>query len=222
MKHIDQQYEKELTELKDKILQAGAIVEMMIFHCMQALTERNNNIAESVIDKDTYVDQLEMEIDSCCLNLLALRQPAASDLRFIAIGLKISKDLERMGDLAVNISEHAIALNLEEQLKPYLDLPQMADHVQKMVKSALDAFVNRDTLVARQVCERDVLVDELNKKISAELLIIMQNHQDAIARGVELIHICRHLERVADHATNIAEQVIFMVEGLDIRHGQKS
>ena len=164
-------------------------------------------------------NRLEMEIDDRCLQLLALRQPTASDLRFITIGLKISKDLERIGDLAVNIAEQAMELNKEPQLKPYVDLPLMGQKVQQMVRGVLDSFVNRDASRAQQVCEVDDEVDDLNRKVLQELIALMQKDSSAVTRGMHLIWIAKQLERIADHATNIAEEVIFMVQGRDIRHG---
>ena len=218
--HIDKQYEGELQFLKDQILKTGNVVEQMIANSMKSLVERNSDLAQEVIQQDSVVNQLEMDIDDFCLRLLALRQPAASDLRFISIGLRISKDLERMGDLAVNISEQALELNKEPQLRPYVDLPQMAALSQKMVKESLDAFINRDPKRAGIVCETDDDVDALYDKVFAELIGLMKKESENVERGMRLILVSRHLERVADHATNIAEQVIFMVQGRDIRHGK--
>ena len=218
--HIDKQYEGELQFLKEQILKTGNVVEQMIANSMKSLVERNSDLAQEVIQQDSVVNQLEMDIDDFCLRLLALRQPAASDLRFISIGLRISKDLERMGDLAVNISEQALELNKEPQLRPYVDLPQMAALSQKMVKESLDAFINRDPKRAGIVCETDDDVDALYDKVFVELIGLMKKESENVERGMRLILVSRHLERVADHATNIAEQVIFMVQGRDIRHGK--
>jgi len=216
--HTDKQYEEELRELKEKILEAGGTVEEMITRAMRALTERDSKMAEDVIKRDFVVNRLELEIDDLCVKLLALRQPAASDLRFITIGLRASKDLERMGDLAVNISEHALALNKAPQLKPYADLPQMAMKAQEMVKLSLDAFVKRDVAMAQRVCEMDDEVDSYEHRIFSELIDIMGKDAKAVERGTRLILVSQQLERIADHATNIAEEVIFMVQGRDIRH----
>lgn len=217
--HTDKHYEAELQELKEEILKMGGIVEEMMVLAMKSLLDRDTSLAGSVIQKDSPVNRLEMEIDELCLKLLALHQPAASDLRFITIGLKITKDLERMGDLAVNICQAVMELNKEESLKPYIDLPLLAEKSQKMVKEALDSFVRRDALQANTVCVNDDEVDELKDKIINELVGIMKVKPDSISRAVRLISIARHLERIADHATNIAELVIFMVQGKDIRHG---
>lgn len=220
--HTDRQYEEELRRLKEQILEAGGIVEEMITRAMRALTERDSKLAEQVIRRDFEVNRLEVDIDDLCVQLLALRQPAASDLRFITIGLRASKDLERMGDLAVNIAEQALALNREPQLKPYADLPRMAMKAEGMVKNALDAFVKRDADLAQKVCETDDEVDQLDDKIFEELIDIMEKDPKTVERGTRLILVSRQLERLADHATNIAEEVIFMVQGRDIRHGGRA
>lgn len=217
--HTDRQYEEDLRRLKEHILEAGGIVEEMITRSMRALTERDSKMAEEVIRRDFEVNHLELDIDDLCVQLLALRQPAASDLRFITIGLRASKDLERMGDLAVNIAEQALALNKEPQLKPYADLPRMAMKAQEMVKNALDAFVKRDADLAQKVCEMDDDVDSLDDRIFDELVDMMEKDSKAVERGTRLILVSRQLERIADHATNMAEEVIFMVQGKDIRHG---
>lgn len=219
--HTDKFYEEELKDLNEQILKMGGVVEEMMIRSMKALVDSDSNVALDVLNKEKEVNLLEMDIDNRCLKMLALRQPAAGDLRFITIGLKISKDLERMGDLAVNISERALDLNKEPPLKPYVDLPRMASKAQQMVKRALDAFVKRDAILARQVCALDDQVDEFNHKIFDDLVQLMQKDSSSVMRGVHLISIARNLERIADHATNIAEVVIFMVTGEDIRHGRK-
>ena len=217
--HTDKHYEQELKDLKEAILKMGGIVEEMIARSMKSLIERDSRIVGEVTLQEGTANRLEMEIDDRCLQLLALRQPTASDLRFITIGLKISKDLERIGDLAVNIAEQAMELNKEPQLKPYVDLPLMGQKVQQMVRGVLDSFVNRDASRAQQVCEVDDEVDDLNRKVLQELIALMQKDSSAVTRGMHLIWIAKQLERIADHATNIAEEVIFMVQGRDIRHG---
>lgn len=219
--HTDRQYEEELNQLKDHILKMGGVVESMLASALRALMERNAILGQEVFRQEPTVNHLEMTIDNLCLQLLALRQPAASDLRFITIGLRTSKDLERMGDLAVNIAEHAVELNKELQLKPYVDLPLMGGKAQRMVKSALDAFVKRDAVLAKQVCEVDDEVDTLNRQIFRELVESMQKDSGTVARATQLVLVITNLERIADHATNIAEEVIFMVQGKDIRHGKE-
>lgn len=218
--HTDKKYEEELRQLKQTILSMGSLAEEMIALSMKALIQRDNEAAETTIEKDHEVNELEMKIDEQCLQLLALRQPAASDLRFITIGLRASKDLERIGDLAVNIAQESRDLNKEPQLKPYSDLPKMAERTQSMVKSALDAFVKQDVDLAGRVCEMDDEVDNYNDLIFLELVRLMQKDVATVSRGTRLILVCRQLERIADHATNIAEEVIFMIQGKDIRHGR--
>lgn len=219
--HTDKGYEEDLRRLKEAILTMGGLIEEMVARSMKALVERNSELAREVIGQDAQGNQLEMAIDDLCLQLLALRQPAASDLRFIAVGLRISKDLERMGDLAVNISEQALELNCEPAAAPYLELPEMATKAQRMVKQALDAFVKRDAVLAKRVCEVDDEVDTLNDHTFNGLMERMKKDSAAVTSGTRLILVARHLERLADHATNIAEEVIFMLQGRDIRHGGK-
>ncbi|MDX1386087.1 MAG: phosphate signaling complex protein PhoU [bacterium] len=218
-KHTDRNFAQDLHDLKDKILKMGALVETMIARSITSLVERDSNLAREVIHQDKEVDALEMEIDDACLRILALHQPAAVDLRFVAVGMKISTDLERMGDLAVNICEEVLVLNQWEPLKPYIDLPEMAKKSQAMVKGALQAFIDRDAARAKGVCESDDEVDNLEVKIKEDLTQIMQEKQDAVPRGIRLMMIARQLERIGDHATNVAEEVNFLVEGEDIRHG---
>ena len=218
-KHTDRNFAQDLRDLKDKILKMGALVETMIARSITSLVERDSNLAREVIHQDKEVDALEMEIDDACLRILALHQPAAVDLRFVAVGMKISTDLERMGDLAVNICEEVLVLNQWEPLKPYIDLPEMAKKSQAMVKGALQAFIDRDAARAKGVCESDDEVDNLEVKIKEDLTQIMQEKQDAVPRGIRLMMIARQLERIGDHATNVAEEVNFLVKGEDIRHG---
>lgn len=220
--HTDKHYEADLKDLKEDILKMGAAVEEMILFSMKSLVDRKSGFAEEVIKKEPTVNRLEMMVDDRCLKLLALHQPAASDLRFIVISLKIGKDLERMGDLAVNIAEIAIELNQEPQLKQYIDLPRLSAIAQHMVNRALDAFVKQDAILAQKVLEQDDEADQLKDKIQNELIPMMEEDKSAVARAVRLILIARQLERIADHATNIAEEVIFMVQGKDIRHQYSS
>lgn len=196
----------------------GGLVEERIGKSLKALTARDSDLATEVIEGDTDVDRMEVEIDRICLQILALRQPAASDLRFIATALKIVTDLERVGDEAVNISERAREINLEPQLKPYVDLPRMAGLAQAMLKDALDAFVSGDLDLARGVLPRDEEVDNLNEQLFRELLTFMMQDSAALTRSLRLSYISKYLERIADHATNIAQMVIFLVGGEDVRH----
>jgi phosphate transport system protein len=212
------QFQRELERLKEHLLKMATLVEGTISMAVQALVKRDSEMAEEVFKKENQINEMEIAIDDLCLKLLALRQPMAVDLRFITSAMKIITDLERMGDQAVNIAERALTLNQEPQLKPYIDIPRMAEITQSMVKDVLDAFVQRDAKLARSVCERDDLVDGLNDQVFRELLTYMIADPKTITRAVHLIIVCRCLERIADHATNIAEDVIFMVEALVIKH----
>jgi phosphate transport system protein len=211
-------FHEELDGLKQTLLAMGALVEDQIRLTMQALVERDDALAERVIERDREVNAYDVEVDEKCVELLALHQPAAGDLRFLTTAMKIVTDLERIGDQAVNIAQRARELNVEPQLKPYIDLPRMAQLAQTMVKESLDAFVARDTALARRVCGEDEAVDALNHQIFRELLTFMMEDPKTIPRAIRLILIARFLERVADHATNIAEMVIFMVDSKMVRH----
>jgi phosphate transport system protein len=215
---MQRHFHEELEALKQTLLAMGGLVEDQIRRVMRALTERDDAIAQEVIDRDRQVNAYDVEVDETCVNLLALHQPAAGDLRFITTAMKIVTDLERIGDQAVNIAQRALELNREPQLKPYIDLPRMAERAQAMVKDSLDAFVSRDTDLARRVCGADSEVDALKEQIFRELLTFMMADPRAIPRAIRLVLISRFLERVADHATNIAEMVIYMVEGKMVRH----
>jgi phosphate transport system protein len=211
-------FQKEMEELKENLLKMAALVEEAIRDAVDSLVKRDSNLARKTMAGEETVNNLEIAIEEKCLKLLALRQPMAVDLRFITSAMKIITDLERMGDQAVNIAERAISLNQEPQLKPYIDIPRMAEIVQSMVKDVLDAFVNRDSKLARSVCERDDLVDGLNDQVFRELLTYMMSDPKTTTRAVHLMIVSRCLERIADHATNIAEDVIFMVDALVIKH----
>jgi len=212
------QFQKELEELKEHLLKMAVLVEETIHDAVQSLVKRDSELANQIFQREKQINEMELVIDEMCLRLLALRQPMATDLRFITSAMKIITDLERMGDQAVNIAERAISLNQEPQLKPYIDLPRMAEIAQSMVKDVLDAFVHRDVQLARSVCERDDLVDGLNDQVVRELLTYMMSDPKTIPRAVHLMIVARCLERIADHATNIAEDVIFMVAALVIKH----
>jgi phosphate transport system protein len=211
-------FHEELEALKQTLLAMGGLVEDQIRRVMTALLERDGALAQEVIDRDRQVNAYDVEVDEKCVELLALHQPAAGDLRFITTAMKIVTDLERIGDQAVNIAQRALELNGEPQLKPYIDLPRMAERAQRMVKESLDAFVARDTELARQVRAEDAAVDALKEQIFRELLTYMMGDTTTIPRAIRLILISRFLERVADHATNIAEMVIYMVESKMVRH----
>ncbi|HSQ50419.1 MAG TPA: phosphate signaling complex protein PhoU, partial [Nitrospiraceae bacterium] len=185
---------------------------------LQALTGRDSGLAIHVIENDSHINALDLEIDEICLRLLALHHPAAGDLRLITTAMKISAELERISDLAENVAERAIELNEEPQLKPYLDIPRMAEWTTRMVKECLDAFVNRDVELARKVCRDDPFVDDLTEQLFRELVSFMLEDSRTITRAARLTFIGKYYERIADHATNIAELVVYLVEGKIIRH----
>jgi len=215
---MQRHFHEELDALKQTLLAMGGLVEDQIRRVMTALIERDSELAQEVIDRDAQVNAYDVEVDETCVELLALHQPTAGDLRFITTAMKIVTDLERIGDQAVNIAQRALELNREPQLKPYIDLPRMAENSQRMVKESLDAFVTRDTELARRVCAEDAEVDALKEQIFRELLTFMMEDARTIPRAIRLILISRFLERVADHATNIAEMVVYMVESKIVRH----
>ena len=215
---MQRHFHEELEALKQTLLAMGGLVEDQIRRVMAALLERDSIVAQEVIDRDRQVNAYDVEVDEQCVNLLALHQPAAGDLRSITTAMKIVTDLERIGDQAVNIAQRVLELNRDPQLKPYIDLPRMAEKAQRMVKESLDAFVARDTELARQVCGKDAEVDALKEQIFRELLTFMMEDPRTIPRAIRVILISRFLERVADHATNIAEMVVYLVEGKMVRH----
>jgi phosphate transport system protein len=216
--HISSAFEADLLLLQEKILRMGGMVEDAIGRALEALVDRNPDLARETIERDHLVNRMEVEIDELCTEVLALRQPAAGDLRLIITGLKISTDLERIGDLAVNLCERVLELLESPPLKPLIDLPRMAEKAQAMLRSSLDAYVRRDAELAQEVCARDDEVDLLSKQVFRELLTYMMENAANISRALGLMMIARYLERIADHATNIAEMVIYLVKGKDIRH----
>jgi phosphate transport system protein len=218
MEHTDKRYEEELKKLREEILYMGGMIEDQIQKSIKSLVERDSKLAELIIERDHEVNRLDVDIDDICVRLLALHQPAGRDLRFITTGLKITTDLERIGDMAVNICERALELNLEPQLKPYIDIPRMARVAQRMIRESLDAFVREDTELALKVCKDDEEVDQLNSQIFREVVTFMIDDPHTINRAIKISSISKYLERIADHATNIAEMVIFMVKGKSIRH----
>ncbi|MBU2599348.1 phosphate signaling complex protein PhoU [bacterium] len=211
-------FDEELKELKEKILQMGTISEEMIDYATKALMEEKEELIQEVFTRENKINQLHIEIDEMALQLLALHQPTAIDLRFITAGIKINSDLERIGDLTINITDNILTLLKQPQLKPYLDLPRMNLFAKEMLRKSLDAFINKDVELARSVLLMDTEVDNLKDKIFRELLTFMLSDSQTIERALALILVSRHLERIADHATNIAEDAIFMVMGKDVRH----
>ncbi|MDH7511707.1 MAG: phosphate signaling complex protein PhoU [Clostridiales bacterium] len=215
---MERHFDEELTRLNEKLLSMARLVEESVALAVKGLKERHEEFGRDVLEREQDVNLLEIEIDELCMKLLALRQPVASDLRFITSAMKIAGELERVGDLAVNIAEVSLELLKVPLLKPLIDIPRMASIAQSMVKDSLNAFVNRDEKLARSVCERDDEVDCLNDQIFRELLTYMISDPSTINRAVGLILIGRHLERIADHATNIGEDVIYLVLGKTIKH----
>ncbi len=215
---METHFHQELKKLKENLLKMAGLAEQAISNAIAALVQRDSALAEKTIKEDEKINELELLIDDQCLKLLALHQPMAADLRFITSAMRINTELERIGDQAANIAQRAILLNQEPQLKPYIDIPRMAQISQSMVKDVLDAFVKGDADLARRVCERDDEVDGLNDQVFRELLTYMMADPKTITRAAHLIIVSRCLERIADHATNIAEGVIFMVKGLVIKH----
>jgi phosphate transport system protein len=196
----------------------GALVESQIEGSIKALVDRDVDLASRIIERDTLVNAMDVEIDENCIRLLALQAPAARDLRFVTTAMKISTELERMSDISENISERVIELNEEPLLKPYIDIPRMANWTMTMVQECLDAFVRSDAALARKVCADDDFIDNLTHQLFRELLSFMIENPATITRAIRLTFIGKSLERIADHATNIAELVIYMVEGKIIRH----
>lgn len=215
---MDRYFDEELHKLRDRLTLMSSLVEQMIERSISMLTERKEELARDIGEDEKKVNMMQIEIDDFALKLIALRQPAASDLRFIISAVKINSDLERIADLAVNISQRAADLLKEPPLKPFVDLPRMAELAQKMLKDSIDAFTSNNASLAKDVCKRDDLVDNLNYQIFRELLTYMLQDPKNINYSVELLLVARHLERIGDHATNISEDVIYIVEGRDIRH----
>ncbi len=211
-------FEEEMQALKNRLLNMGALVEERVHDATHALIDRRLDTAERIIASDQDVNDLQIEIDDRCLRLLALQQPMASDLRLITAAMKINADLERIGDQAVNIAEQVVRILAHPPLKPIIDLPRMAEISERMTRESLDAFVRKDAKLARSILARDDEVDQLKDQVFRVLLTYMMADPGTIERALGLILISRHLERIADHATNIAEDVIFVVEAKDVRH----
>lgn len=214
---MERQLDEQLKELREGLLAMGSLAETMIVKSVKALVERSELLVQEVFAHEEEMDQRCIEIDDRCFTLLALRQPMASDLRFIAAAIKINSDLERIGDLAVNIAQATMFIVSQPLLKPLIDIPRMAQLCQEMVKKSLDAFVARDAELARIVIESDDSIDLLRDQVFRELLTYMMTDPTTVPRALDLILVSRHLERIADHATNIAEDVIYIVRGEDIR-----
>jgi len=216
--HTDRHFDEELRQLHHKLLEMGGLVEKQISSATDALVQRDDALARATIDRDHTVNRLDVEIDELCLRLLALHQPAARDLRLITTALKITTDMERIGDMAVNICERALELNQEPPLKPFIDIPRMVEIALGMLRECLNAFVNEDVDLALKVCRDDDQIDSITHQVFRELLSYMIEDPHTITRGIRLMFVAKYIERIADHATNIAEMVVFMVRGKSIRH----
>jgi len=211
----------ELEELNQKLLQMGGLVESAIHRSVRSLVEQDRELAEEVIRDEPRINQIEMEIDGLVTRLLALRQPVARDLRLLTAALKINTDLERIGDLAVHVAERSLSLMHHPLVKPMTDIPKMASLVQSMLLKCLDAFVQGDADLAHSVLLADDEVDELRDAVYADLLQVMQRDPSVLTAAIDLLFVARNLERIGDHATNIAEDVVFLIKGIDVRHHAK-
>jgi phosphate transport system protein len=215
---MERHFDQELADLKENLLRMAAFTEQSLAQALKALVQRDDALAKKVDADDAVLDKLEIEIDDRCVKLLALRQPTATDLRFITMAMRLSGELERIGDQAVNIAHRAEELNREPLLKPLVDIPRMADHAQGMIHNSLDAFVYAKPNLAREVIKRDEKVDLLNRQLHRELTSFMIEDPHTITRCLNLMSVAHNLERIADHATNIAEDIVYLYEGRDIRH----
>ena len=211
-------YREELGGLRETVLRMGGLVEQMTHRAIQALVERKIEMLAEVKAMEAQVNQLHIDVDEICIEMIALRQPTAADLRFITAAMKINTDMERIGDQAINITERAESLLTVPPVKPLIDIPRMADIAKGMLRDALDAFVNGNDALAYETIQKDDLVDQLKDQVFRELLTYMMADPTTIPRALDLILVSRHVERIADHATNICEDVIFMIQGKDVRH----
>jgi phosphate transport system protein len=217
---MQRHFDQDLNKLKEMLLKMASHAEESVTNAIKALTERDDELARQVKQNDSILDKYEKDIDEAAISLLALQAPLASDLRLITVAMKISHDLERVGDEATTISRRALELSAEPQLKPYVDIPRMATMGLEMLHSAIDAFVNRDPAKARAIIPRDKEVDALNKQLHRELVSFIIENPATTTRALNLMVISKSLERIADHATNVAEEVVYLYEGTDIRHNK--
>lgn len=208
----------ELEYLRELLLRMASMVQGAIKDSVNSLVERDSELAQRVIAGDHEINAMDVQVDEECIKLLARYQPMASDLRVITTAMKVTTDLERIGDNAVNIAERALELNREPLLKPYIDVPHMSQIAQGMVRDTIDAFVRYDKKLAMDVIVRDDEVDDLTEAVFEELVAIMRRDPETINRAIQITYVAKYLERIADHATNIAEMVIYMIEGKIVRH----
>jgi phosphate transport system protein len=211
-------FTEELEELRKELLTMAGLVELAVHQSVLSLTQRDQDRAQQVLVSEARINQLEIRIDELATRLLALHQPMARDLRFLTAAIKINNDLERMGDLAVNIVERSLSLISQPPVKPMIDIPRMAQLAESMVRNSLDSFVKSDAELARSVLVSDDAVDNLRDSITTELIGFMEKDSSTVSRALDLILVARNLERIADHATNIAEDVLFLIQGVDVRH----
>jgi phosphate transport system protein len=211
-------FTEELEELRKELLTMAGLVELAVHQSVLSLTQRDQDRAQQVLVSEARINQLEIRIDELATRLLALHQPMARDLRFLTAAIKINNDLERMGDLAVNIVERSLSLISQPPVKPMIDIPRMAQLAESMVRNSLDSFVKSDAELARSVLVSDDAVDNLRDSITKELIGFMEQDPSTVSRALDLILVARNLERIADHATNIAEDVLFLIQGVDVRH----
>lgn len=218
MDHTTAAFDQDLAQLKENILKMGVLVQDLIYKSVEALKTRDRSLAKDIIKQDVLVDQLELDIDERCINLVALRQPKATDLRFITTAMRIATDLERIGDLAEDIAERAIEVSDQPLLKPLIDIPKMAKLSQDSIALVLDAFVQQDSDKAKGVWKKEKEVDALRDLVHDELVEMMSKDSNVVGRAIPLLLVARHLERICDHATNIAEDVVYMVEARVVKH----
>jgi phosphate transport system protein len=218
MRRTSTHYEMELQGIKKNLLFVGALAEKAIHDVLTSLLDKKSDLARTVIAGDAEIDKLDTEIEDQCIRLLALRQPIAKDLRFITTAIKINGHLERIGDMAVNIAEKVLELNELPQLKPYIDLPRMADIAREMIRGSLDALVNEDTELANRIRRMDDAIDNLNEQIFRELLTFMMEDPRTVHRALLIMQISKNLERISDHAKGISDMVVYMVTGENVRH----
>jgi phosphate transport system protein len=217
---MQRHFDQELGKLKELLLKMASHAEEAVTNAIKSLTENNEDLAREVEENDSILDAFEKEVDEMAISLLALQAPLASDLRLITVAMKISHDLERVGDEATTIARRSLELNKEPQLKPYVDIPRMAQMGLEMLHGAIDAFVHRQPANARAIIPRDKDVDALNKQLHRELVSFVIENPTTITRALNLMVISKSLERIADHATNVAEEVVYLYEGTDIRHSK--
>ena len=216
---MERHFDQELADLKEHLLRMAGFAEQSVAQALKALVQRDPSLAKKVDADDSLLDKLEIEIDDRCIKLLALRQPIATDLRFITMAMKISTDLERMADLAVDISQRVLELADKPLLKPLVDIPKLTLLAQKMTRDAISSFINKDVELAKQVILCDKEADELRNLVQQELLNdYISKNKATLSRAIPLLLVARHLERICDHATNIAEEVIYMVEAIVVKH----